>query len=193
MSGSSVVLWLEAPLDDAAFAGLVSDLERETRAAARVVDRKAHHTVEETSPFYVSGCVSPCELIITLSDADISEGDDYSQVPSPPRQELIIAGGGKGIADNIIVGRVALHLMDAYPSLLDFDGLIGPGQKLPEEEKEDDWNRVQEVRGFMSSLPGDFAEVGYCMLGEDMRYVHVVDREFFAAWLRHPEFRLLSD
>ncbi|GAB1817972.1 DUF6368 family protein [Herbidospora sp. RD11066] len=116
--------------------------------------------------------------------------DDYAQVPRLPVAELMMwSEGGPDTA----LGQRALDVARHLDALIDFDGLLGPRPWISNGHPGDFRRRMLAVRPFIATIGGTVHEVGYAMHDRDMRYSHVADTEFLAAWLHHPAFHLLRD
>ncbi|MEU8510806.1 DUF6368 family protein [Kitasatospora sp. NPDC048722] len=89
----------------------------------------------------------------------------------PPVTALGLLAHRSGPDDHRAFGHLALWLAERFDALIDFT------DELPRQAVE---------------LPGRLREQPYGLDGGGRALVHVGDREFLAAWLRHPEFRLVT-
>jgi hypothetical protein len=116
-----------------------------------------------------------------------ADDEDYTALPAPPVQGLILSAGRSGPVNHVLVGHLALVLAQRLDALIDFDDVLAYPVTRDESRDPADLDRS---RALVASLPGWTAEVSYDTGGGGRRLRHVGDAEFLAAWLRHPEFRL---
>ncbi|WP_422733897.1 DUF6368 family protein [Micromonospora sp. WMMD558] len=119
-----------------------------------------------------------------------AEDEDYSALPKPPVQGLVLGAGCSGPVNHLLLGHLALALANRFDALIDFDGILGhptPGDGTDRDAC------LNHARALVASLPGSVAEVSYDTGGGGRWWLrHVGDAEFLAAWLRHPAFHLVK-
>ncbi|MFG3228822.1 DUF6368 family protein [Kitasatospora sp. NPDC048194] len=126
-----------------------------------------------------------------LSEDEYLPADDeeYSAFPAPPVQGLVLCAGCSGPENHRLLGHLALAMARRLGALVDFDGVLG--HPVPRNETRDAAD-LARARALVASLPGKVAEVSYDTGGTGRWFRHVGDVEFLAAWLRHPDFHLVT-
>ncbi|GAA3020830.1 hypothetical protein GCM10020229_35050 [Kitasatospora albolonga] len=106
----------------------------------------------------------------------------------PPAEVAWLHAVGRGRANQVVLGHLALFLAQRHDALIDVCYLLGSG---PYDDRDDE-AQLADARAVAASLPGGVWEVPYLTEDGDTWYRHVCDREAFAAWLDHPGFELYS-
>ncbi|WP_344422979.1 DUF6368 family protein [Streptomyces lavendulocolor] len=109
----------------------------------------------------------------------------------PPVAQLALLSPRSGRENHLLLGHLALFLAERFDALVDFEGLLGRPSSPDDLPVEEEAARLAEARRLVSSLPGRVWEMPYATYGGGCWYSHVGDRTFLAAWLRHPDFRML--
>jgi hypothetical protein len=121
--------------------------------------------------------------------------EDYQELGFPgldrsPADALILLASCNGWNDHVLLGRLSLFLAERFNALIDFGGLLGHRNDASDQ---DQTACLAEARAMASSLPGRVWEMPYVTYGAGgCAYSHVGDREFLAAWLDHPDFRMIK-
>jgi hypothetical protein len=123
--------------------------------------------------------------------------EDYREEGFPgldrsPAAELSLLAYCSGPDNHLLLGRLALFLAERFDALIDFGGLLGYRYSIHDASDEEEATRLAEARALVSSLPGRVWEMPYAAYGGGRAYSHVGDREFLAAWLEHPDFRMVK-
>lgn len=121
--------------------------------------------------------------------------DDYQELgfpglDRPPADQLTLLASCNGRYAHLLLGRLALFLAGCFDALIDFGGLLGCRYDTSDR---DEAACLAQSRALVASLPGRVREMPYVTYGEGgCGYSHVGDREFLAAWLDHPDFRMIK-
>nr|WSX75449.1 DUF6368 family protein [Streptomyces sp. NBC_00899] len=128
-----------------------------------------------------------------LGPEAIDDGEQaaFPGLDTPPAAELVVFAYCSGPQEHRLLGHLALFLAERFGALIDFGGMLGyryAGHCRTVEEKA---ARLAESRALVASLPGRVLEMPFEIEDGLYGYSHVGDREFLAAWLGHPDFRLI--
>jgi hypothetical protein len=185
MGGPAAGLWLpeqRSALDAAPWL--------ETFCAVRVADDSLDFEVLQPSAIGLQGLVLPAPGSFSLGPEEGSLGDHWELgfpgLDRPPAAELILLATCNSQEDHLLLGHLALFLAGRFNALIDFGGMLGDGCRA------DAAASLAGSRALVASLPGRVWEMPYATTEESCQYTHVGDREFLAAWLRHPGFRMIK-
>jgi hypothetical protein len=121
--------------------------------------------------------------------------EDYRELGFPgleplPVDELVLSATRNRSDDHLLLGHLALFLAERFHALIDFCGLLG--RRYDDAMSQREAACPAESRALVLSLPGRIWEMPYATGGEGCGFSHVGDREFLAAWLIHPDFRMIK-
>ncbi len=114
-----------------------------------------------------------------------------------PQGGFHISAGCNQPIDHLILGRLALYWARELGGVIDMGGAVTPGLPLPPgRHRLDDghiWGwTIDEVRAFLSTMPGKTFEHWYEVTPTRRFVSHSVDTDFLEAWLKHPQFRMIK-
>jgi hypothetical protein len=189
VGGPAAALWLP---DQRSALDAVPWLE--SFCAVRVKrDTSLDFEVRQPSAIGLQGLERPSRGSFHLGPDGILE--DYQELGFPgldrsPTDALILLASCNGGDDHRLLGHLALFLAKRFNALIDFGGLLGYRYDASDQEEA---ACLAEARALVSTLPGRVWEMPYVMYGGGgCGYSHVGDREFLAAWLNHPAFRMIK-
>jgi hypothetical protein len=136
----------------------------------------------------------------TLNHEFVAEHDEMrrqwlSAVGFHPAQHVWINASSRHRINSLILGRIALTLAQRYDGWIDLNGAIIPPQLFPRLEdflNPSPESLIQIHEYVTSTLPGRVAEMYYTAYAGYKWVSHKLDVEAFEAWLRHPDFHLVS-
>ncbi|MFF2519384.1 DUF6368 family protein [Streptomyces sp. NPDC058086] len=123
--------------------------------------------------------------------------EDYQELgfpglDRPPAAELALLAYSSGQENHLLLGHLAQFLAERFAALIDLGGLLGYRFCVHGTSRGEEENLLAEARALASSLPGRVWEMPYAAHGGGCGYSHVGDLEFLAAWLDHPNFRMIK-
>ncbi|MFI5643242.1 DUF6368 family protein [Kitasatospora sp. NPDC051705] len=192
MSGPAVGLWLHRPR---AFEDVLADMVPWLETFCEPVEIEAGGglalRVRDASPLGLRDFDPGNAGGFFLSEDEClpAEDEDYSAFSTPPVKGLIVSAGCSGRENHLLLGHLALAMARRLGSPVDFDGVLG--YPVPRDDTGDGTD-LARARALVASLPGKVAEVSYDTGGAGRWFRHVGDVEFLAAWLRHPDFHLVT-
>lgn len=135
---------------------------------------------------------SPCPLNLGPELLDGPELAGFPGLDGPPAAELGLLAYCSGPDDHLLLGHLALFLAERFDALIDFGGMLGYRYSLHDLTDEEKATRLAESRNLVAPLPGQVWEMPYEVDDGVHDYSHVGDREFLAAWISHPAFRMIK-
>lgn len=119
-----------------------------------------------------SDCAFMLDIDAALQDFESSEVAQISaQLGAPLKTQLIIAAGCNQQADHVIVGQLALALVQQFGGIIDFGGDLHLAATAD----------FHELSGKLINLSNT----------DDNAY-HICDEAFLQSWIAHPAFRLIK-
>lgn len=134
----------------------------------------------------------PCRYGLGPDVLDAAEQAGYPGLDEPPAAELALVASVNTPEAHLVLGHLALFLAQRFDALVDFGGLLGYRCSARDLTREEEALRLAESRALVAPLPGRVREMPYATEGGHHAYSHVADRTFLAAWLAHPDFRLIT-
>ncbi|MCF2525707.1 DUF6368 family protein [Yinghuangia soli] len=129
---------------------------------------------------------------LDVQPAEDFEDFDLPGLGRPPVAEMTVSAYCSGAANHLVLGQVAQILAARFDTVVDFNGLLGSGSYLPDEDSEHGRRaHLAEVDAFVAALPGRVWTLPYTLHGGSRWYSHVGDRDFLDAWLAHPRFHMI--
>ncbi|WP_327308982.1 DUF6368 family protein [Streptomyces sp. NBC_01298] len=191
MAGPAVGLWLfEHRSFEGIRAGVIPWLETICGPVETEADGDVAFRVQDPASLGLHALNAAAAGMFFLSEDDCipADDEDYSDFSQPPVQGLVLAAGSSGQVNHMLLGHLALAFAQRLHAVIDFDGVLGftPGDRA--EEAAD----LARARALVASLPGTVREVSYDTGGGYRWIRHVGDLQFLSAWLRHPDFRLVT-
>ncbi|MFJ7132571.1 DUF6368 family protein [Streptomyces fungicidicus] len=192
MSGPAVGLWMfESRGFEDILAGVVPWSETFCEPVATEAGGDLAFRVREVSPLGLRSFDPTVAGGFFLSEDECipADDEDYSAFSTPPVQGLVLGADCSGSENHLLLGHMTLALARRLGALVDFDGVLGYPTPRDETRDEED---LTKARALVTSLPGTVVEVSYSTGGGGRWVRHVGDVEFLTAWLRHPDFHLVT-
>jgi hypothetical protein len=137
---------------------------------------------------------APEELQKEIHEAMLEEQLQFSDsLGYVPEQSIWLPAGCNRLVDHRLLGQMVLLLAERYHGMIHFNGALRPplkpGQHWQEVTREERERYVEEL-----SLPGQIYHIASNELTGAGRVTiwHLVDPEWFRAWLHHLQFHLIK-
>jgi hypothetical protein len=145
------------------------------------------HVAEIDGPRHPTRTLAPPDDAV-VTDKDLRRAETVRALGYDPRAYVILETSGKTGDHMRILGQMALLLAERYSGWVDFVGAITP----PRRPGQDGGPTLDEISDYVHRLPGRVVEGYYTVQGGRRWVSHMVDVEFFRAWLQHPDFHVLK-
>lgn len=114
---------------------------------------------------------------------------------------ITVSAGCRGYINHQILGHLVLEIARRYNGFIDMHGEImplgfrSPGRSsVPQRGSLDEEEHRERLRAYLRQFPGKVFElhVGAWIPNDTPSMQHVVDVDFFRAWIAHPDFLMSS-
>lgn len=107
-----------------------------------------------------------------------------------PEYEIELSSSMSGKLNTMVLGQVAMGVADLLCGWINLPVLLAPPTINFDGDLPDTASLSNIFRPYVNSMPGKICEVPYLSEGGSYGLHHIVDREFFRAWLNHLHYHL---